>query len=136
MTGSEYAIERVAQVLNDEGACCGDCGREPGDPLSECPDCERFVIGYARALAEAGLLALAPLREARYTLICEDGIAHGSYGTAEEAARHADHDAPVMVSYSTGWMRVDHAEGDGRAGRPSWVDEHGINHADGDGGRW
>lgn len=28
------------------------------------------------------------------------------------------------------------AEVDGRADRPSWVDEHGINHADGDGDRW
>ena len=69
MTGMEHTIERAAQVLNDEGAHCGECGREPGDPLSECPDCERFIVGYARALAEAGLLAPAPLTEewaARY----------------------------------------------------------------------
>ena len=28
-----------------------------------CPDCERFIVGYARALADAGLLAPAPLRD-------------------------------------------------------------------------
>ena len=38
--------------------------------------------------------------------------------------------------WATDWDLVDRAEGDGRADRPSWVDEHGINHADGDGGRW
>lgn len=63
MTGMENAIEKAAQVLNDEGAHCGDCGREPGEPLSGCPDCERFIVGYARALADAGLLAPAPLRD-------------------------------------------------------------------------
>lgn len=104
----EHAIERAASVIDK--AMQSAEWRWAEDP----DDAPTFL---ARALAEAGLLALAPLREARYTLICEDGIAHGSYGTAEEAARHADHDAPVMVSYSTGWMRVDRAEGDGRADR-------------------
>ena len=44
--------------------------------------------------------------------------------------------AGIYARYVSDWRPVDRAEGDGRADRPSWVDEHGINHADGDGGRW
>lgn len=61
VTGMEHAIEQVAEVLNIEGACCGECCRAAGDPLSECPACEQILTGYARALAEAGLITPAPL---------------------------------------------------------------------------
>ena len=56
-SGMEHAIEQAAQVLNVEGAWCGECHLEPGDPLDECPECQRILGGYARALAEAGLLS-------------------------------------------------------------------------------
>lgn len=44
--------------------------------------------------------------EHRYTIIDEDGIAHGSYATYEEAFKHADWDAPVCVKTKDGWQRV------------------------------
>lgn len=50
-------IDKVIEVLNGQGACCGDCLREPGDPLSYCGDCARCLSRYAQALAEAGLIA-------------------------------------------------------------------------------
>ncbi|WP_276652422.1 hypothetical protein [Corynebacterium vitaeruminis] len=50
-------IDKAIEVLNGQGACCGDCGREPGDPLSYCGDCARCLSRYAQALADAGLLA-------------------------------------------------------------------------------
>lgn len=49
-------IDKAIEVLNGQGACCGDCLREPGDPLSYCGDCARCLSRYAQALADAGLL--------------------------------------------------------------------------------
>ena len=63
MTGMEHAIKRAVDVLNLAGAHCGECGREPGESLSECPSCERHIGDCAAYLADAGLLAPAPLRE-------------------------------------------------------------------------
>ena len=74
----EHTIDQVAQVLNDEGACCGDCGREPGEPLLECPDCERFLTGYARALADAGLLSPAPEPRADLADAWDEGYSAGA----------------------------------------------------------
>jgi hypothetical protein len=44
------AREQIAEALNREGAFCGQCGREPGDPISDCPDCARCLYGYADAI--------------------------------------------------------------------------------------
>ena len=49
-------IDKAIEVLNGQGACCGDCQREPGDPLSYCGNCARCLSSYAQALADAGLL--------------------------------------------------------------------------------
>lgn len=130
MSGMEHAIEHAAELLNAEGACCGDCGREPGAPLSECPACERFLTGYARALADSGLLAPAPLREewhAAHYGVGPDGVRHlrliGTEGTRE----HADESRADCSRYDPDtrfflvrrpvhdWMPVDPADLDGRA---------------------
>lgn len=123
----EHAIERAAELLNAEGACCGDCGREPGAPLSECPACERFLTGYARALADAGLLAPAPLREewgrayrkADGVLFVDDQ--DGSFRDSDDVAQfvppqHPDSPYDLIVKRgATDWIPVARAEGDGRA---------------------
>ncbi|MBB1034629.1 hypothetical protein G6031_09535 [Dietzia sp. CQ4] len=104
---ADDTTRKAAEVLNAEGACCGDCGREPGAPLSECPACERFLTGYARALDEAGLLAPAPLTEE----VEHDQLEQ--WGTAEV----------IMVDARRRWVTdwfpapdlVNRAEGDGRA---------------------
>ena len=114
MTGMEHVIKRAVDVLNLAGAHCGECGREPGESLSECPSCELHIGDCAAYLAEAGLIAPAPLTEIR---------AENQFGETHRR-------------WATDWEPVHRAENDGRADRPSWVDEHGINHADGDGGRW
>lgn len=41
--------EEIKNALSRAGAFCGDCGFEPGD-RGQCPDCERCLDGYARAL--------------------------------------------------------------------------------------
>ena len=107
------AIEQVAQVLNDEGACCGDCGREPGAPLSECPACERFLTGYARALADAGLLAPAPLRE-EWGIQWDDGVWE-YYRSRAEAEVEAGDEGALVHRYVSDWMPVNPTEDDGSA---------------------
>lgn len=60
----DVTINRAADILAKAGAYCGqccfgECG-EPDCPRDAdwrgCPDCAEVVNGYARALAEAGLL--------------------------------------------------------------------------------
>ena len=53
MNRTESAIE----ILDAEGAYCGQCLREPGDPLDACRDCAAVLETYANALEAAGLLA-------------------------------------------------------------------------------
>lgn len=117
MTGMEHTIEHAARVLNAEGACCGDCGREPGDPLSECPDCERFLTGYARALASSGLLAPAPLRE-EWAVVRPDWhgeLRYDRYDQRIGAERECWHEDQVVRRLVTEWEPADRAEGDGSA---------------------
>ena len=52
MNRTESAIE----ILDAEGAYCGQCLREPGDPLDACRDCAAVLETYANALEAAGLL--------------------------------------------------------------------------------
>ena len=44
------AVEQIAGVLNNAGAQCGWCSREPGEPLSECGSCYEVLNRYARAV--------------------------------------------------------------------------------------
>ena len=53
---SESLRDRVARVLNNEGAFCGNCGREPGDPIDHCDDCNQVLSRYVDALIAAGLV--------------------------------------------------------------------------------
>ena len=59
---SESLRDRVARVLNNEGAFCGNCGREPGDPIDHCDDCDdcddcnQVLSRYVDALIAAGLV--------------------------------------------------------------------------------
>ena len=56
----ESLRDRVARVLNNEGAFCGNCGREPGGPIDHCDDCDdcnQVLSRYADALIAAGLVA-------------------------------------------------------------------------------
>lgn len=122
MTGMEHAIEQVAEVLNIEGVCCGECCRAAGDPLSECPACEQILTGYARALAESGLLAPAPLREewgrayrqADGALFVDDQ--DGSFRDIEDVAQfvppqHPDSPYDLIVKRGvTDWIPVDRTE--------------------------
>ena len=102
MTGMERAIEQAAEVLNFEGACCGDCGREPGDPLSECAVCELLLTGYARVLADAGLLAPAPLRE-EWAAIGDDGHVLMRYG-ADSHSPHREYGTSLTYSrWASDW---------------------------------
>ena len=145
MTGMEHTIERVAKRIVEANSA--RISRYPIEPISI-----QAAREYARALAEAGLLAPAPLREdgvgwyevihpsratTHIAYVHEDGSIYFPEGTQildthEFAFAAATGRAHRLVRADT----VDRAEGDGRADRPSWVDEHGINHADGDGGRW
>ena len=47
-------------VLNNAGASCGTCGREPGDPLDTCLDCQAVLYRYVDDLTDAGLLTTPP----------------------------------------------------------------------------
>ncbi|MCT2121562.1 hypothetical protein [Dietzia cinnamea] len=126
MTGMEHTIERAAQVA----ASAMDGYSEGASHIDD----YRII---ARALAEAGLLAPSPLTEEWGTRFGSSEYVH--FGTGVEYPFFFNGDPPKGVNvrrYVSDWMPVGHAEGDGRADRPSWVDEHGINHADGDGGRW
>ena len=49
-------LDKVIRVLDGQGAYCGQCSREPGDPLDDCRDCAAVLKMYAQALADAGLL--------------------------------------------------------------------------------
>ena len=110
MTGMEHAIEIIRRQIERQADRFESIG------ASAHVEVEGSLTPFwiAEALAEAGLLAPAPLTEIR---------AENQFGEMHRR-------------WATDWEPVDRAEGDGRADRPSWVDEHGINHADGDGGRW
>ena len=120
------AIERAAQVLyahewdqNADGKCA--CGFPcDGD----------HVKHQARTLAEAGLLAPAPLREewrAAYYGVGPDGVRHlrliGTEGTrehADETRADCSRDDPDTRFFLVrrpvhDWLPVNRAEGDGRA---------------------
>ena len=49
-------LDKAIRVLDGQGAYCGQCSREPGDPLDDCRDCAAGLKMYAQALKEAGLL--------------------------------------------------------------------------------
>ena len=89
MTGMERTIEQAAQVIAEAYRKGGDIW---GDDL-------------ARALADAGLLAPAPLRETRCRGTLWGTMLHPYDGSDENE----------YVSYATGWMPVDRVEGGGRA---------------------
>ena len=146
MTGMEHAIEQVAQV-----AVSAMDGYSEG--ASHIDD-YRII---ARALAEAGLIAPTPLREdQRSEHTVRETAAHFARKVQRIGDRISDRDYRrslvdvLALENVQGFLdriarddldvyatdAVNRAEGDGRADRPSWVDEHGINHADGDGGRW
>ena len=61
-TSREALIERVARVLDAEGAFCGECDNEPGGFYDECSQCRRFLTGYATAVVDAVVLPLVQER--------------------------------------------------------------------------
>ena len=145
MTGMEYAIEQAARSLYGHRQSVGDFpdGLTDWDDLPDpwCDEWREAGEHVVRALAEAGWLAPAPLTEEwAVGKSWEDPslgwVAHDP--SDEWLAREQAHGIarPLLRRYVTEFLPVDRAEGDGRADRPSWVDEHGINHADGDGDRW
>lgn len=144
MTGMEHVVREVAFAL----------GTYHQDEAAYLVPQARVVVQH---LAEKGLIAPAPLREdqrsehtvretaayfARKVQRIGDRISDRDYRRSlvdvlalENVQGFLDRIARDDLDvYATD--AVNRAEGDGRADRPSWVDEHGINHADGDGGRW
>ena len=87
-TGMEHATEQAAWIIH---GCTGD---EDGAPVA------------ARALAEAGLIAPAPLHEVRSS---------GSLNPRTGVLHFFGNDSKEYVKYHTDWLPVDRAEGDGRA---------------------
>ena len=111
MTDMEHAIERAAQVA----ASAMDGYSEGASHIDD----YRII---ARALAKAGLLAPAPLTEEWGTRFGSSEYVH--FGTGVEYPFFFKGDPPKGVNvrrWATGWEPVHRAEGDGRAGRPSWV---------------
>lgn len=124
MTGMEHVVREVAFAL----------GTYHQDEAAYLVPQARVVVQH---LAEKGLIAPAPLREEWAVQWVRRGGEIRTYPCDDEAdARDCADDETTVHRYVSDWMPVNPAEGDGRADRPSWVDEHGINHADGDGGRW
>ena len=123
MTGMEQTIERVARAIRrtrefQAGAAFG----VPEDAY------EDYALGVARALASAGLLAPAPLREEwgssdQPDMNMEPEFRDEPAGwwsyvdtDAEGMAReHAGSDGKVWRRLVTDWFPADRAEGDGRA---------------------
>lgn len=159
MTGMEHATEqapivKVAESFEGEGPVhdatilmmktWGE--QEPSHGVSQHPaSYVATFVDMARALADAGLLAPAPLREEWGSEVRDVRPDRDPYVLwaidLDNAQWQIEHNPDwatgrIMHRYRTDWLPVDRAEGDGRADRPSWVDEHGINHADGGGGRW
>ena len=130
MTGMEHAIEQVAKRLHSSYCECEGWHAE----------CQGPQVGdrrVARRLAAEGLIAPAPLREEWAVQWVRRGGEIRTYPCDDEAdARDCADDETTVHRYVSDWLPVNRAEDDGRADRPSWVDEHGINHADGDGDRW
>ena len=137
MTGMEKAIEIIRRQIERQADRFESIG------ASAHVEVEGSLTPFwiAEALAEAGLLAPAPLTEEwAVGKSWEDPslgwVAHDP--SDEWLAREQAHGRarPLLRRYVTEFLPLNRAEGDGRADRPSWVDEHGINHADGDGDRW
>lgn len=64
-TTEPSARQAIIDALDEQGAFCGTCGRQPGDPVEDCKDCAEVLGKYADALLVvlarvAPLLALAP----------------------------------------------------------------------------
>ena len=115
--------EWAARYVNGGGAVCRtrDEAEAALDRMTR--DSHRFRLDEPPAPEIAGIYA-------RYV---------SDWEPVDRAEGESWYDAEPDAMPDAGWEPiepVDRAEGDGRADRPSWVDEHGINHADGDGGRW
>ena len=121
MTGMEHAIEQVARVLiahpsipNHKDAIRDICPSCPDADVAG-PNSPSHAAHQARALADAGLLAPAPLRE-------EWGLLHPSGNTDMRRDRaHAESGVgngwAVARRYVSDWLPVDRAEGDGKDGQ-------------------
>lgn len=119
MTGMEHAIEQAARVM---------ARAYFGEPVEH--DDMECATEWARVLADAGLLAPAPLREewsAAFTAVSPDGTRRierigtpGSREHSQETCDDCNADDPEVLfflvrSHYTDWLPVDRAEGDGRA---------------------
>ena len=133
MTGMEHAIEHAARALYAHRQSVGDFpdgltdwGDLPESWRDEWREAGEHVV---RALAEAGVLAPAPLREewhAAYYSVGPDGVRHlrliGTEGTrehADETRADCSRDDPdtrfFLVRRPVHDWLPDRAEGDGRA---------------------
>lgn len=109
-------INRAADILAEAGAYCGqccfgecgipDCSRD--DDWRACPDCAAVVTGYARALADAGLLAPDPqiIRTREELAALDPGTlleSNGAYNRAFEA-KHPQWIAAQGRRVGRGWL--------------------------------
>lgn len=112
MTGTEYAIEQAALAIHADHCCpCDSTGCDAPDGVD---------YNAARAVAEAGLLAPAPLREEWGTRFNEDGgrIVAGKDSPYPFFWDGKDPEGENVRRYITGWLSADginRAEGDGKA---------------------
>lgn len=98
MTGMEHAIERAARTVH-AGHCC------PCDSRG-CDDPDPADYNAARALAGAGLLAPAPLRE-EWAAIDDDGTVLMHYG-ADSHSPHREYGTSRTYSrWASDWKRWD-----------------------------
>lgn len=51
-----HNFKKALDVLNWAGWVCGECSREPGDSLNDCPDCKKFITSSVKRLDSKGLL--------------------------------------------------------------------------------
>lgn len=98
MTGMEHATEKAARVIQ-QARDAGPVYDDAGEPL---PAAETI----ARALADAGLLAPAPLRE-EWAAIDDDGTALMRYG-ADSHSPHREYGTSRTYSrWASDWKRYD-----------------------------
>lgn len=69
-------------VLARAGAVCGQCGREPADPIEDCDDCAEVLARYADALLDAGVI----LRVTAQFAIQEKTFLDGDYDRLDTGA--------------------------------------------------
>jgi len=118
VTGMEHAIERAARALYAYREVVGDFpdGTTDWDDLPE-PWREEWReagVYVVRALAEAGLIAPAPLTEER-SIVIPNGRGFEFLHLTDFEQFAKEHGGEERTRWVTAWEPVVRAEGDGRA---------------------